>query len=166
MVRTNILYLGPHLGSWRMPGIAVATWLFLLGFSTDAARSDDPGGLLALINQHRASHALGELISNNQLDNAASGHARYLVKIGRLDHKGPGSETLADRLVRAGYDYRHAGENLASGTASSSTVLHLWLDSEGHRRTLMEPAYNQAGLSRMGKGNSTYWVLVLGVQQP
>lgn len=97
------------------------------------------------------------------LENTAEKHARYLLEIDRLDHRGPGGETLADRLLRAGYDFQRAGENLAWGTPTPSVVLSLWLESEGHRETLMEPAYVEAGISRLGEGDDSYWVLVMGV---
>lgn len=131
-------------------------------FTATPARSDDRENLLTLINQHRTTQSLGTLVSSKRLDSAAREHAHYLVEIGRLDHKGPNGETLVGRLQRAGYDYRRAGENLASGTPIASVVLDLWLESDGHRETLMEPSFVDAGIGRIGVGEGSYWVLVLG----
>lgn len=114
------------------------------------------------IGETRKAEGLQALMADPRLDRAARHHAEDLARRQSLDHQGSDGTDLAARLIRAGYPYARAGENLAMGSGDPDTILALWLDSPGHRRNLLDAHFTEIGLARAGDADHrAIWVLVL-----
>ena len=94
---------------------------------------------------------------------AASVHSLDMAERGRLGHDGSDGSESGDRMTRAGYTWRVAGENVAAGQADADKVVAAWLDSPGHCATLMSPLYVETGVAfalAPGKNPAIYWAQV------
>ncbi|MBF0169287.1 MAG: CAP domain-containing protein [Alphaproteobacteria bacterium] len=141
-------------------------WLVLILFllaPSPCAWADPAQDLIAAVNAARRQVGLAPLRSEERLARAAQDYAAVLAEWGRLSHKGPEGSGLKDRLMRQGYPYREAAENLASGLIDSQKTVGLWLQSPGHRANMLKPDVQDAGVgvSRALDGQA-YWTLLLG----
>ena len=66
----------------------------------------------AEIDRLRAARGLPHLQRDAELDAVAEGHSREMVRAKTFAHVLPGDGSLTDRLRKAGYAYRSAGENI------------------------------------------------------
>lgn len=138
--------------------------------STIAARVDAGtwSGLLAeaRARQRRCGFqmfaAAGPLQWNDDLARAARAHSADMAATGQLSHTGSRGEDLGQRVRNAGYQPRAWGENVAYGQPDPEAALAAWLDSPGHCRNIMDPAYREFGAGRAaGSDGRPYWTLVL-----
>jgi uncharacterized protein YkwD len=142
--------------------------LFLTVLAPVRAADDPAPALLAEVNRVRAEHGLGPLGGDARLAAAASRHARAMAEGAFLDHRSPDGTGLAERAAAAGYRYRFLAENIAAGHAAPAAVVRGWMNSDGHRRNLLQAEAVEAGAGyafrpreRGSPGFRHYWVLVL-----
>jgi uncharacterized protein YkwD len=118
-----------------------------------AAMSRYERNLLTRVNGLRARHNRALLVPSPGLAAAAEVHTRRMVREGFFEHEAPGERPFWRRIERyypsAGYDYWAVGENLAYGSPSLSPaeVVHEWLASGKHRRSLLAPEWREIGLA-------------------
>lgn len=132
--------------------------------------------VLPLVNEHRSRGAdcgaegtfgpTGDLTMNGALRCAARVHTKDMADNSYLDHTNPAGEEAFDRMSRAGYDWRVAGENIAAGQPTAETVMQSWMASSGHCRNIMMPDFEEIGI---GAARSTdefglYWTQVFGTR--
>ena len=94
------------------------------------------------------------------LSTAALAHARDMAERGLLTHEGSDGSASGDRITRAGYVWRAAGENVAAGQRDADAVVAAWLSSPGHCATLMGPHFTEMGVAfapAPGKNPGIYW---------
>jgi uncharacterized protein YkwD len=98
------------------------------------------------------------------LSNAAADHARDMARKNYFDHRGSNGSQPKDRVLRAGYEPRLSGENIAFGPESAEEVVAGWLDSPGHCANIMEPRFEHigVGIATGRKRNRIYWVQTFG----
>jgi uncharacterized protein YkwD len=83
----------------------------------------------------------------------------------RTTHYGADGSKPKDRAARAGYRPKIAAENVASGQKSFSDAMRTWEGSSGHRRNLLLPTVNAAGVAMaQAESGRAYWTLVLGTE--
>ena len=102
---------------------------------------------------------------NAQLAGAAVAHSRDMAKRNYFAHRGRDGTLVADRAVRAGYDWARIGENIAAGQGSAGQAVASWLASPTHCANLMQPDYTQMGAAYVTDPASDigiYWTQVLG----
>jgi len=156
-------------GRCRWTASAVVALTLVLTFLAPVRAADDPApALLAEVNRVRAAHGLKSLGGDGRLAAAASGHARAMADGGFLDHRAPDGTGLAERASAAGYRFRFLAENIAAGHAAPASVVQGWMNSDGHRRNLLQADAVAAGTGyafrpreRGSAGFRHYWVLVL-----
>jgi uncharacterized protein YkwD len=132
--------------------------------------SQDPRDLLwAELNRLRASGCGGaslvvpDLSRDARLDLAAQLHTEEMARRDVLDHVGNGGTSAFDRLRTAGYTYRAAAENIASGNPTPLGTLDQWRYSPGHCLNMMSPLYTQVGLGHaVAASGRHYWTMDLG----
>lgn len=103
---------------------------------------------------------------NDLLHRAADAHVRDMAQQpgGRIGHTGSNGSDVSQRVDAAGYRWRAVGENVAAGHATASATLAQWMNSPGHCRNIMNPAFSEvavAGLHLPGTAFQHYWVMVL-----
>ena len=101
---------------------------------------------------------------SRKLTDAAEEHARDMVRRKFFDHRGSNGSQPKDRVLRAGYQPRLSGENIALGPESAEEVVAGWLDSPGHCANIMEPRFQEIGIGlAIGKKRGQiYWVQTFG----
>jgi uncharacterized protein YkwD len=101
---------------------------------------------------------------SRQLDAAATDHARDMMRKKYFDHRGSDDSQPKDRVMRAGYQSRLTGENIALGPESAEEVVAGWLDSPGHCANIMEPRFQDIGVGVASgkKRGQIYWVQNFG----
>jgi uncharacterized protein YkwD len=112
-------------------------------------------GLLALVNDFRATQGRPPLGADGALDAAARAHAQDMVNAGFFSHTGSDGSSVGTRLRAAGCSWTGAAENIAQGQTSPEVAMTTWINSAGHRANLLGN-YSELGAARIG----TTWVLV------
>ena len=98
------------------------------------------------------------------LEDAATGHARDMLRKKFFDHRGSDGSQPRDRVLRAGYQSRLTGENIALGPESADEVVEGWLESPGHCANIMDARFKDigVGLASGRKRGQIYWVQNFG----
>lgn len=104
------------------------------------------------------------LLSSKRLGDAAASHARDMARKRFFEHRGSNGSQPKDRVLRAGYQPRLSGENIAYGPVSAEEVVAGWLASPGHCANIMEPRFRDigVGLATGRKRGQIYWVQTFG----
>ena len=111
----------------------------------------------------RAENGLGPLTADRTLERAALQQAGYMASSGRMDHDTGWGKDFASRMKDNGVEGA-AAENLAHGRMEPGKVFSMWMNSDGHRRNMLDPRFSKFGLAyvREAGGDRKYWALVLG----
>lgn len=102
--------------------------------SAGGAAADD---VVRLTNAERAAAGCDALRVDSKLTQAAQGHSDDMARREYMDHETPEGLDPFDRAEAAGYDAL-SGENVASGQRSAQEVVDAWMNSEGHRRNIVD----------------------------
>lgn len=113
--------------------------------------------VLRLTNRYRAEAGLPPLQPDDQLRTAAALHSADLSRHGRFSHSGSDGSGVGDRVLRQGYQYCVAAENIAIGQVAPDEVLKDWMMSPGHRQNILDRNVTDIGVHREGD----LWVMVL-----
>jgi uncharacterized protein YkwD len=71
-------------------------------------------------------------------------------------HTGSDGSTPFERIRDAGYNYSWAGENIAASSNKSflaSSVVKMWMNSEWHRKNILNPNFVHIGVGFRYAGN-------------
>ncbi|MFP5022940.1 CAP domain-containing protein [Pseudonocardia phyllosphaerae] len=121
---------------------------------------DLPGRLaevVTLTNAQRKIAGCGNLTPDARLDKAAQGHSDEMARTGTLSHDSADGRSFADRITAAGYPSPGA-ENVAQGQPDAATVVKDWMNSEGHRRNILDCSLTTIGVGESGG----YWTQDFG----
>jgi uncharacterized protein YkwD len=101
---------------------------------------------------------------SRELNDAAADHARDMARRNFFDHRGSDGSQPKDRVLRAGYQPRLTGENIALGPESAEEVVAGWLNSPGHCANIMDTRFQHIGVGlTTGRGRGKiYWVQTFG----
>jgi hypothetical protein len=96
------------------------------------------------------------LVWNDELEDAAAGHARDMYKRNYFDHTSRDGRTIESRITAAGYTYNGyksfaIGENIAKGQESIAEVSNGWFKSPGHCKNLMNADFKEVGIAEYNK---------------
>ncbi len=154
-----------------MPRLAVVSTLFLLlalggcgaaggddlkaavpdgGTGTSEAMS--PGELawaqevLDLVNRERALVQAPPVAWHVEGTAAAYAHSVDMDVRQFFDHTNPDGDGPGTRLRNAGVEWASYGENIAEGQKTPADVMAAWMNSDGHRRNILDPAFTHLGI--------------------
>jgi uncharacterized protein YkwD len=116
--------------------------------------------ILDLTNAIRKEHRLPALKVNATLVKCARAHSDNMAKQSTLAHS-LDDKSPFDRLRAAGYTYRAAGENIATGR-SAKGAFDGWMESEGHRKNILSSEFSEIGLGAATTGDPKYYTQVFG----
>ncbi|MEO6395985.1 MAG: CAP domain-containing protein [Devosia sp.] len=123
-------------------------------------------GVVAAINAARqANGGHPPLRYNVQLEQAARSQAKLMASKGQLEHNL--GVTLRQRVTAAGY-FTAVGENIAGGQQTLEQAILGWLNSPGHRATLLSDKFVEFGLavesvhSGVKSRYGIYWCFIAG----
>jgi Cysteine-rich secretory protein family len=86
------------------------------------------------------------LVRSAVLDEAAQLKAEHMAKNGYFAHYSPDGVSPWHWFSEVGYQYAHAGENLAVHFTDSRAVVDAWLDSPTHRANIVNDKYLEIGV--------------------
>ena len=121
----------------------------VLGFSTDISATN----LLSDTNLQRQDNKELPLAADNQLMTAAQNKADDMVAQNYWSHINPEGKLPWSFITATGYSYAAAGENLAYGFNSSSTLLNAWMNSTAHRANILNNNFTQVGFGIANSSN-------------
>ncbi len=118
--------------------------------------------VLDLVNAERAKYSLGKLTLDTKLNAVALAHSEDMAKNKYFSHTNLKGQSPFDRMKSAGISYRTAAENIAVGQKSPEQVVQSWMNSEGHRKNILNGSFNKMGLGyvKAQGGYGTYWTQV------
>lgn len=113
--------------------------------------------LLDLINRHRASRGLGELVLSERLTQAAAGHSSDMAAKDYFSHKSLNGSDFSDRIKAAGYTYSTSlGENIAAGQWRAADAFAAWKASRSHNTVMLSKSFKAVGLARAFDADARY----------
>ena len=109
----------------------------------------------------RRARGLPPLVRDATLDQVAEGHSKEMARLRTFAHVLPSDGALGDRLVKAGYAYRSAGENLGLGE-DAARAHEAVAQSPAHLFNLLDPRHRRLGLGAVRalspEGLSAVWL--------
>lgn len=115
--------------------------------------------VVSLVNTFRQEAGCGPMSVNDQLTAAAQGHASDMSDRDYFSHVTPEGVTFDQRIRTAGYE-RPGAENIARGARTAEDVMQMWMDSDGHRRNILNCDLDTIGVGLDRDG--FYWVQNFG----
>lgn len=114
--------------------------------------------IFELTNEEREKHNLIPLKWDDDLAAVAKAHCEDMIKRDFFAHNTPDGKTPFDRMKEANLSYWIAGENIAAGQHSPKAVLEEWMNSESHRKNILNPSFEYMGTSVIKGGKyGIYW---------
>lgn len=111
--------------------------------AASATVAEMDAAVACLINNERIERGLPALVVSSKLNNSAQSWTDQMVSSGVFSH-GPGT-SFANRIAAAGYDWQMAGENIATGFPTPSSVVSAWMASTGHCQNILDPGFRNVG---------------------
>ncbi len=144
---------------------AVANLQALLWISSDWMVSTIlPAVIVERTNDERGDGQLGTLTRSDVLDAAAQLKANDMAKYSYFAHYSPTGVSPWHWFDETGYNYIHAGENLAVHFTDSDEVVKAWMNSPSHKANIMNGNYTEIGVGTAKgeyKGFPTIFVVQL-----
>jgi uncharacterized YkwD family protein/spore coat assembly protein SafA len=124
----------------------------------DPAVKNIENEVLSLVNKERAAAGVAPLRLDWELSRVARTKSLDMLKAGYFSHQSPTYGSPFDMMRAYGIKYKTAGENIAAGQRSPSSVMSSWMNSAGHRKNILNPAFTHLGVGYAeGGGQSPYW---------
>ena len=114
--------------------------------------------VLDLVNAERTKRGISALTLDSNLSSVATKKSQDMVNKNYFDHTSPTYGSPFDMMKQFGISYRTAGENIAKGQKTPQEVVTAWMNSEGHRKNILNPNFTNlgVGIAKDSKG-TTYW---------
>jgi len=163
----------PVSASGASPATSAGTGLIALDGDSSCGLTNFRNDLLQQINAARAQSrmcgantlpAVAALAWNDRLFSAAARHSRDMAVNNYFSHTSLDGRSFSRRMTDEGYAWSFAGENIAAGQSSVSTVMAGWLASPGHCANLMRAEFRDVAVSCVqssGSAYGRYWTMAL-----
>jgi uncharacterized protein YkwD len=102
--------------------------------------------VVRLVNVERGKVGCSPVAANDALARAARDHSTDMAKNNYFSHTSLDGTQFADRISRAGYQWRGAGENIAKGQRTPADVMSAWMNSSGHRANIVNCGFRDLGV--------------------
>lgn len=99
-----------------------------------------------LTNIYREMMDLSPLRYDSKVSEVAFNHSKDMYEQNYFSHDSKDGRGLKERMAELHISYLSAGENIAAQHLDAPAVMHGWLNSEGHRETLLSEQYNYIGV--------------------
>ncbi|MGO0905791.1 CAP domain-containing protein [Clostridioides difficile] len=114
-----------------------------------------------LVNVDRSKAGLNPLTLDADVSNVATKKSQDMIDNNYFAHNSPTYGSPFDMLKKFGISYKTAGENIAMGQKTPKEVVNAWMNSEGHRKNILNPNYSKIGVGVAQKsGGSIYWTQI------
>lgn len=102
--------------------------------------------ILDLTNVYRLRHNVNKVKYDETVASVAKNHSKEMHRENYFSHTSRDGRGLKERLDENDVYYFAAGENIAAQYTDAPQVVEGWLNSDGHRETLLESEYTHLGV--------------------
>lgn len=102
--------------------------------------------ILSITNIIRSRFELNQVEWDEQTAEVARMHSLDMFENAFFAHESPDNGNLSDRLETGGVVYQEAGENIAAKYVDGIAAFEGWLNSKGHRDTLLNGDFTDLGV--------------------
>jgi uncharacterized YkwD family protein len=114
--------------------------------------------VLNIVNKERTSRGLSALKLNMEVSKVATVKSQDMIDKNYFDHNSPTYGSPFDMMKKFGITYRSAGENIAMGQKTPQEVMTAWMNSEGHRKNILNSSFTEIGIGiAKDKNGRLYW---------
>ncbi len=118
--------------------------------------------VVTLTNAERTAAGCAPLEWDDRLHQAAREHSTDMATHNYFSHTGRDGRSPFDRMRDAGYP-NPAAENIAMGYQTPAQVVEGWMNSDGHRRNILNCQYRTIGVGlAYDERGRPYWTQVFG----
>lgn len=111
-----------------------------------------------LVNEEREKQGLSPLKYSKELEAVAYAHSKDMAEKNFFSHTNLEGLSPFDRMSNAGLSYSYAAENIAAGQTTASAVMNSWMNSDGHRKNILNPNLTEIGIGVANGGSyGIYW---------
>lgn len=112
--------------------------------------------VVKLVNQERAKAGLALLTLSQPVASAAQVRAKEITQ--SFSHTRPDGRSFSTALTEQKVSYRSSGENIAWGQKTPEQVMQGWMNSEGHRKNIMNAKFTSIGVGYYRNASGVnYW---------
>lgn len=111
--------------------------------------------VVRLVNVQRQKNGLAELSYDWQLSRVAKYKSEDMRENNYFSHTSPTYGSPFQMMKSFGISYKSAGENIARGQATPEAVVNAWMNSQGHRKNILNPSFTHIGVGYVSDGK--YW---------
>ncbi|WCN37372.1 CAP domain-containing protein [Aneurinibacillus uraniidurans] len=121
-------------------------------YTTDTAQvnKDAARGVYLLSNGERTKHKLGELAWSDKAATSAYKHSKDMSVYKYFSHSTHSGKSPFDLMAAENIRYTIAAENIAMGYTDSIEAVFGWMNSPGHRKSLLNPKFKKIGVGVYG----------------
>ena len=131
--------------------------LILMTSNSSAEENNFAQEVLNLCNVERANYGIEPLELDEYLIECADIRAEEIVE--NFSHTRP--DGISCFTILRGISYNTCGENIAAGHSTAEETVEQWMNSEGHRANILNPAFKKLGVGYCFDEDSQYkhyWV--------
>ncbi|MCY9430898.1 CAP domain-containing protein [Bacillus spizizenii] len=103
--------------------------------------------VVELTNAERQKQGLKPLQIDETLSKSARAKSQDMKDKNYFDHQSPTYGSPFDMMKSFGISYKTAGENIAKGQKTPEEVVKAWMNSEGHRKNILNPKNTQSKIT-------------------
>lgn len=108
-----------------------------------------------LVNEERGKVGLNALAFDKKTSIAADVRAEEIKQ--SFSHTRPDGTSFTTVLAENGVTYKSAGENIAWGQRTPEEVVKAWMNSEGHRKNILNEKFTSIGVGYYENNGTAYW---------
>jgi len=127
--------------------VSVTGYLFFIYPNKAEMQNRITADVLALVNEDRVKNGLDPLTVNPVLSASASLKADDMLNKNYFAHYSPDGKSPWDFVNRSEYPYLLFGENLAMNFSSAKSAHKALMNSESHKKNILNGKYNEIGLA-------------------
>ena len=137
------ILLGLYLMGRSIIDITIGLRPGVLGYASQI----DTKKIIELTNARRLSANSGMVKENPELTAAANAKVNDMFSKNYWSHVSPTGTEPWFFVSKAGYKYKHAGENLARDFSNPRDVVTAWMASPTHKKNLLDKRYKDIGVA-------------------
>ena len=119
------------------------------------AMSSEESKILQLVNAERSKAGAKALVSSGDCTRLARMKSKDMADKNYFGHQSPTYGSPFDMLKSNKITYMYAGENIAMNQ-SADAAFKAWMNSEGHKKNILNPNFTELGVGIAPKGNGSY----------
>jgi hypothetical protein len=126
--------------------------------------SELEGAVIDEVNRVRSERGLDALVPDPVLAEVARGHSEDMVRREFVGHVNPDGLGAAERADLAGIRFAKLGENVHMNRGADDPVsfaVGRWLESDGHRETMLDPEFSTTGVGAAMAGDGRIFLTQL-----